>query len=309
MSGTSRRTASDARLSAANRGLIDGFIDHLWLSRGLSSNTLEAYRRDIEALAKSRNDLDLAACTTADLLEYLGERHARGVSPRSTARALSALRAFYGFLVEQGLSHADPTADVASPAAGRGLPRVPSEAEVEALLEAPDVTLPMGVRDRSMLEVLYATGLRVSELVSLELTALHLRQGCLRVVGKGDKERLVPLGEPAQRWIERFMAEFREALVGGHPTRVLFPSAKGGAMTRQAFWYRIKRHARAAGITTPISPHTLRHAFATHLVNHGADLRVVQLLLGHANLTTTQIYTHVADARLAELHRRHHPRG
>lgn len=301
--------ASETPLSAADRALIDGFLDHLWLSRGLARNTLEAYRRDVESLAKFSDRFDLAGCTTADLLEYLGQRHARGFSARSTARALSAIRAFFGYLVEAGRISADPTARVASPAAGRGLPRVPSEAEVEALLEAPDLTTPIGVRDRSMLEVLYASGLRVSELVSLELTALRSRQGCIRVIGKGDKERLVPLGEPALRWVETFIAEYRGALLVGRPTSALFPSAKGGAMTRQGFWYRIKHYARGAGISTPISPHTLRHAFATHLVNHGADLRAVQLLLGHANLTTTQIYTHVANARLAALHREHHPRG
>ncbi len=305
----SGRNGSAPPLSARDRALIDAFLDDLWLSRGLAPNTLAAYRRDIEGLARSRRDLDLARCTPADLLDYLGDRHARGFSARSTARMLSALRAFYRYLVEHGHSDTDPTTEVASPMAGRRLPRVPSEAEVEALIAAPDVTTPIGVRDRSMLEVLYATGLRVSELVSLELTALRVRQGCVRVIGKGDKERLVPLGEPALRWVERFMAGQRDALLAGRPTRALFPSLKGGAMTRQAFWYRIKQYAGTAGIGTPISPHTLRHAFATHLVNHGADLRVVQLLLGHANLTTTQIYTHVANARLAALHRQHHPRG
>ncbi len=299
----------DERLTAANRACIDACIDALWLERGLARNSLDAYRRDLQAFARWLGQRSVTAVTSADMLEYLGARHAQGYRGRSTARCISALRAFYSWLTEHGRIAGDPTLDVAAPAIGRPLPRVPSEGEVDALLAAPDTDTPIGLRDRTMLEVLYASGLRVSELVGLRLASLSLRQGCVRVVGKGDKERLVPLGEPAVRWLTRYLAEAREVLLAGHASDALFPGNRGRAMTRQTFWHRIKRHARSACIATPISPHTLRHAFATHLVNHGADLRVVQLLLGHADLSTTQIYTHVAQSRLQRLHAAHHPRG
>jgi integrase/recombinase XerD len=219
------------------------------------------------------------------------------------------LRGFYRFLLREGLITQDPTLQVELPQLGRPLPKSLSEADVEALLAAPEVTEPLGLRDRAMLEVLYACGLRVTELISLTLEQVNLRQGVLRVFGKGSKERLVPLGEEAMHWIERYVREGRGFLLAGKPSDVLFPSLRGEQMTRQTFWHRIKHHARVAGITKSLSPHTLRHAFATHLLNHGADLRVVQMLLGHSDLSTTQIYTHVARARLQELHAKHHPRG
>jgi integrase/recombinase XerD len=233
----------------------------------------------------------------------------QGYQARSTARLLSALRTFYRYLLRERLIDEDPTLQVELPQLGKPLPKSLSEAEVEALLAAPDIAEPLGLRDRAMLEVLYACGLRVSELVALSLEQINLRQGVVRVLGKGSKERLVPLGEEALIWLQRYQAEARGLLLAGRPSSVLFPSQRGEQMTRQTFWHRIKLHARHAGILKPLSPHTLRHAFATHLLNHGADLRVVQLLLGHSDLSTTQIYTHVAKARLQALHAAHHPRG
>ncbi len=226
-----------------------------------------------------------------------------------TARRLSTLRRLFQYLVRENLREADPSARIAPPRLGRPLPKSVSETEVEALLAAPDTSTGLGLRDRTMLEVLYATGLRVTELVSLTMTQLNMRQGVVRVTGKGGKERLVPLGEEALNWIDRYIRQGRPDLLKGAGSDALFPSMRGVAMTRQTFWYAIKRYARAADITNPLSPHTLRHAFATHLLNHGADLRVVQLLLGHSSISTTQIYTHVAQARLKELHAKHHPRG
>ena len=237
------------------------------------------------------------------------QRLQQGYQARSTARLLSALRTFYRYLLRERLIHEDPTLQVELPQLGKPLPKSLSEAEVEALLAAPDIAEPLGLRDRAMLEVLYACGLRVSELVALSLEQINLRQGVLRVLGKGSKERLVPLGEEALIWLQRYQAEARGLLLAGRPSSVLFPSQRGEQMTRQTFWHRIKLHARHADILKPLSPHTLRHAFATHLLNHGADLRVVQLLLGHSDLSTTQIYTHVAKARLQALHAAHHPRG
>lgn len=243
------------------------------------------------------------------LLDHLAWRLEQGYKARSTARFLSGARGFYRFLLAEGEIAEDPTLQVEMPLLGRPLPKSLSEADVEALLEAPDLEDPIGLRDRAMLEVLYACGLRVSELVGLTLEQVNLRQGVVKVFGKGSKERLVPLGEEAIAWIERYVREARPFLLDGKPSDVLFPSLRGEQMTRQTFWHRIKHQAKVAGILKPLSPHTLRHAFATHLLNHGADLRVVQMLLGHADLSTTQIYTHIAQARLKDLHARHHPRG
>jgi integrase/recombinase XerD len=299
-------------MSAKNNDLIERFCDTLWLQEGLSANTLEAYRRDLEGLERwiSKRGTALMSASRADLLDYLSGNVGKGARPRTTARLLSSLRRFYGYLVREEKIKTDPTALIDSPKLGRPLPKSLSEAQVEKLLESPDVTKPLGLRDRAMLETLYATGLRVSELVGLTLSQVSLTQGVVRVIGKGDKERLVPLGEEAISWISRYLAEGRSRFVKSRSTDALFTTARGGPMTRQAFWHNLKGHTRKAGIDAKkLSPHTLRHAFATHLLNHGADLRVVQMLLGHADLSTTQIYTHVAQARLKTLHEQHHPRG
>jgi integrase/recombinase XerD len=288
---------------------IEAFLDAQWMARGLSVNTLAAYRRDLVALATWLDSRPLASASAADLFAFLGDRQAAGYHVRSTARLLSSVRSYYRFLLDRGVIAQDPSARLEHPRLGRRLPRSLSEQQVDRLLGAPAVATVIGLRDRAMLEVLYATGLRVSELVTLALTGVNVRQGVVRVVGKGGRERLVPLGETALDWIARYLTEARPALVRGRSSDVLFPSLRGGAMTRQTFWHAIKRYARLAGIETSISPHTLRHAFATHLIDHGADLRAVQMMLGHADLSTTQIYTHVAQARLQALHRAHHPRG
>lgn len=289
---------------------IARYLDSLWLERGLAAQTLQSYRTDLTLLAgwlAGRGGL--YGASRGGLMEHLAWRMGAGYSARSTARLLSCLRGFYRHAVREGLIAEDPTLDIAMPQLGRPLPDTLSEADVEALLAAPDVEDCLGLRDRCMLEVLYACGLRVSELVSLRVDQLNPRQGVLRVTGKGNKERLVPLGEEALAWIVRYSAEARPVLLKGRPSDVLFPSQQARQMTRQTFWHRIKLHAGQAGIRSPLSPHTLRHAFATHLLNHGADLRVVQMLLGHSDLSTTQIYTHVARHRLRELHASHHPRG
>ncbi len=291
--------------------LIESFLERLWLHDGLSDNTRSAYQADLEqfALWLQKNRSSLLQAGRGELLEYLGWRLQQGHKSSSTARFLSAARRFYAQALEQGSVKEDPSALVDMPKTGRTLPGTLSEEDVEALLAAPDVSEPLGLRDRCMLEVLYASGLRVSELVGLRLDEISMRQGVVRVMGKGSKERLVPLGEQALDWLEQYLADARPLLLAGKATDVVFPSQRGQQMTRQTFWYRIKLHARNAGIIKPLSPHTLRHAFATHLLNHGADLRVVQMLLGHSDLSTTQIYTHVATARLQELHAEHHPRG
>ncbi|NTV95417.1 MAG: site-specific tyrosine recombinase XerD [Thiobacillus sp.] len=291
---------------------LDVFCDALWLEDGLSPKSLESYRRDLDQfaawLAKAGGRLNTAHA--GDVQQFLADRTLRqGVAARSLARQLSALKRYYRWLLRQGRRADDPTVNIEAPRLPRPLPKSLTEADVEALLAAPDVEEPLGLRDRAMLELLYACGLRVSELVGLPLAGLGLREGVVRVMGKGAKERLVPMGEVALDWLERYLAEARPALLAGRPSDALFVTARAGAMTRQAFWYAIKRHARQAGIVAPLSPHTLRHAFATHLLNHGADLRVVQMLLGHADISTTQIYTHVARERLKNLHRQHHPRG
>ena len=298
-------------MSACEHPLIDEYLDSLWLEKGLSQHSRVAYRSDLEQLHHWLQDsgVSLEHAGRELLLDHLSWRLQAGYQARSTARFLSALRGFYRYLLRQGRITEDPTLQVAMPKIGRPLPKSLSEADVEALLAAPDIAEPLGLRDRCMLEVLYACGLRVTELVSLTLEQLNPRQGVLRVFGKGSKERLVPLGEEALLWLERYLQEGRPLLLKGAPSDVLFPSLRGEQMTRQTFWHRIKLHARAAMIQAPLSPHTLRHAFATHLFNHGADLRVVQMLLGHSDLSTTQIYTHVAKARLQALHAQHHPRG
>ena len=297
--------------SAAQQQLIDQFLDSLWLEKGLSRHTRNAYRTDLRSLAgwlEGRGG-GLLRASRADLMAYLGWRLAAGYQARSSARMLSCVRSFYRYLLRQQLISEDPTRDVAMPKLGRPLPKSLSEADVERLLAAPDTEDSLGLRDRCMLEVLYATGLRVSELVGLRLDQLNLRQGVVRVTGKGSKERLVPLGEEAMTWLEQYLHSARVQLLAGKPADVLFPSRLGQMMTRQTFWHRIKQHALTAGIRSTLSPHTLRHAFATHLLNHGADLRVVQMLLGHSDLSTTQIYTHIARQRLHDLHAQHHPRG
>ncbi|NRB72539.1 MAG: site-specific tyrosine recombinase XerD [Xanthomonadales bacterium] len=290
---------------------IDAFLDAIWAERGLSANTLESYRRDLDKLAGhlTAQGISLPAASREALLEYLALEMKAGRSSRSIARYLSAFRQYYRWAVRERLLTEDPTALIESPRLGRSLPKALSEKEVEALLAAPLPDQPLGLRDRAMLELMYATGLRVSELTGLQLVNLSLNQGLVRVLGKGNKERLVPLGEEAERWLTRYLAEARPGLLKGRVADEVFVTARGGGMTRQTFWHRIKRHAQVAGIGKPISPHGLRHSFATHLLNHGADLRVVQLLLGHSDLSTTQIYTHVAREGLKRLHEQHHPRG
>ena len=298
-------------VAESDLAIIDAFLDAIWMEQGLSTNTLAAYRSDLAGLASwlaGQND-NLLTAGRNRLLDYLAKRAGEGTKPRSTARLLSVLRHFYRYQVREGRLANDPSAQIASPRLGRGLPNTLTEAEVNALLAAPDTQTELGLRDRTMLEVLYACGLRVSELVQLRLDQVNLRMGCLRIIGKSNKERLVPLGEQALEWLSVYLRTTRPALLQNCPCNDLFVTQRGEAMTRQAFWYLIKRYALAALIDKPLSPHTLRHAFATHLVNHGADLRVVQLLLGHSDLSTTQIYTHVAQERLKQLHTNHHPRG
>ncbi len=298
-------------MPATEHPLVERFLESLWLEKGLSPHTVAAYRSD---LAQYQHWLQARGVELHDsgreaILDHLAWRLSAGYQARSTARFLSGLRGFYRFLLREGLIAQDPTLQVELPQLGRPLPKSLSEADVEALLAAPDIGEPIGLRDRAMLEVLYACGLRVSELISLTLEQVNLRQGVLRVFGKGSKERLVPLGEEAMVWVVRYVRDSRPLLLDGRPSDVLFPSLRGEQMTRQTFWYRIKHQAQVAGISKSLSPHTLRHAFATHLLNHGANLRVVQMLLGHSDLSTTQIYTHVARARLQALHAAHHPRG
>ena len=308
------KTASNA-VAKSTADVVDPavsrFLDGAWMERGLSANTLAAYRADLMALSRwlaARGTL-ITKATRADLLGFIAWRVESGARPRSTARQLSSFRRFYRHLLREGSLRDDPTAQIAMPKIGRSLPKSLTEEEVESLLNAPVVSDPLGARDRTMLEVLYATGLRVSELVTLKYSQLNLNQGVLRVTGKGDRERLIPLGEEAVRWLREFIGTGRGEILLDRNTDYLFPTRRGDHMTRQAFWHIIKRYARKANVQKELSPHTLRHAFATHLLNHGADLRVVQMLLGHSDLSTTQIYTHVARERMKELHQRHHPRG
>jgi len=295
-------------MKAGRDELIERFLDSLWLEDGLSRNTLSSYRSDLELFGKSHRG-DLRDVTASDLQSYLAEYVSRGARPRTSARLLSTLRRFFRFLLREGMIAADPTALLEAPKLGRPIPKSLSEEQVEKILLAPVVETDLGLRDRAMLEVLYATGLRVSELVALTVEQTNLQSGVVRVIGKGRKERLVPLGDEAVSWVEQFLGRSRLAILNGRMSEFLFPTSRGTAMTRQAFWHNLKRYARTAGLPVLPSPHTLRHAFATHLLNHGADLRVVQMLLGHADLSTTQIYTQVARERLKLLHARHHPRG
>jgi len=290
--------------------LSEQFLDAVWLESGLSENTLNAYRTDLAAFEGwlGKKKLSLDAVTRAELLNYLAANVRQGLSPRSSARRLSTLRRFYRYLLREGLIGEDPTADVRSPSLGRPLPKSITEASVEKLLAAPPETT-LGVRDRAMLETMYASGLRVSELVALALNELDLTTGLVRVTGKGGKERIVPLGDEATSRLGDYLKGARPSLLGEQKSGAVFLTRRGQPMTRQAFWQLIKRYSAAAGIDSSLSPHSLRHAFATHLLNHGADLRSVQMLLGHADLSTTQIYTHVAKARLQTLHASHHPRG
>jgi integrase/recombinase XerD len=290
---------------------VTRFLDAVWMERGLSSNTLAAYRADLTALARwlAEREVTITRTSRADLQGFIAYRVNAGARPRSTARQLSSFRRFFRYLVREGQLREDPTAQIAMPKIGRSLPKSLTEEEVESLLNAPAVNDPLGNRDRTMLEVLYATGLRVSELVNLRHGQVNLNQGVIRILGKGNRERLIPLGEEAVRWLHEFSGGSRAEILLERQTDYLFPTRRGDRMTRQAFWHIIKRYARKAGIAKELSPHTLRHAFATHLLNHGADLRVVQMLLGHSDLSTTQIYTHVARERMKELHTQHHPRG
>ena len=291
---------------------IERYIDAMWMEKGLSDNTLSSYRRDLRQfndwLVKNKNS-SVTRADRSSLQAYLGARLEQGQSPRSTARFMSCVRGFYHYLLREGRITVDPTLDVDSPKLGRPLPKSLSEKEVDLLLDMPNLDDALEFRDRTMLEMLYACGLRVTELTSLQLVQVSLNQGVVRVFGKGSKERLVPMGEEALMWLQRYLAGPRAELLKGIPCDVVFPSRRGSEMTRQTFWYRIKIYAQRAGIKKNLSPHTLRHAFATHLLNHGADLRVVQMLLGHSDLSTTQIYTHVAQQRMQELHAQHHPRG
>lgn len=292
--------------------VIESFADALWMERGLSENTLAAYQSDLRAFERwlsHERGRNLLVAVRTDLLDYLAILAQQGRKPRSSARVLSCLRQFYRHLLQQGRISEDPSERVDAPRLGRPLPKTLSEADVEALLAAPDAEDPRGHRDRTMLEVLYASGLRVTELVTLRPDAVSLNQGVVRITGKGGKERLVPLGEEASSWVTSYVRGPRAVLLGSRTCDYLFPTQRSDCMTRQAFWQLIKRYATQAGIMKPLSPHTVRHAFATHLLNHGADLRVVQMLLGHSDLSTTQIYTHVARERLKQLHSKHHPRA
>lgn len=313
-------TATDRRLRAraapaapaAEVALILEFLERAWAEQGLARQTQDSYRRDLEAYARwlDQRGTPLLAAGRADLHDYLAVRAAQGYSARSNARLLSTLRRFYAQMLRLGRVGADPTALLASPRLPRSLPKALSESEVEALLNAPEVATALGLRDRAMLELMYGSGLRVSELVGLETVQLNLRQGALRVTGKGGKERLVPLGDESRYWLECYLDEARPVLCGKRPLAPLFLSRRAGAISRQVFWHTVKRHAVRAGIDPgKVTPHGLRHSFATHLLNHGADLRALQLLLGHSSLSTTQIYTFVAKEGLKRMHALHHPRG
>ncbi len=293
--------------------LISRFSDAIWLEDGLGEKTRQAYASDLARLSgwleQQPGALTLRSAKRTDLLAWMSRGLAEGLKTSTAARRLSGLRRFYRYLLREGLIAEDPTLRIDSPRLPRRLPDTLTEADVEALLTEPDPEIPLELRDRAMLEILYGCGLRVSELTGLTVDRVNLRQGVVRASGKGDKERLVPLGEEAIDWLLRYMKEARPELLKGKGSDALFPGNRATAMTRQAFWYRIKHYAARAGIRKHLSPHTLRHAFATHLLNHGADLRVVQMLLGHSDLSTTQIYTHVARQRLQDLHQAHHPRG
>jgi integrase/recombinase XerD len=291
--------------------ILELFLDAAWAERGLSGNTLDSYRYDLQQVARflEKRGQEPLTANREDLLAFLATQVQSGRSPRSLSRYLSGIRQFYQWALREGRIHKDPSALIESPKLGRGLPKALSEQQVENLLEAPDTGTPLGLRDRTMLELMYATGLRVSELVGLEVANVNLNQGIVRIMGKGSKERLVPLGEEAIDWLQRYMTGARPDLLKGADCKHVFVTARKSGMTRQAFWHSVRKHAVQAGIDQSVSPHMLRHSFATHLLNHGADLRVVQLLLGHSDLSTTQIYTHIAREGLKQMHRKHHPRG
>jgi integrase/recombinase XerD len=299
-------------MSASEDALIDEFCDALWLEDGLSRNTLDSYRRDLVQFQRwlvQQRSSKLLIADNADILAYLGHKFRARAKATTAGRLLSSLKRFYRYALRQHHVQTDPTLNIDAPKLPRGLPKTLTEEDVERLLGAPNIEHALGVRDRAMFETLYASGLRVSELVSLRMSQVSQDMGVVRIMGKGSKERLVPLGEEALVWIVRYVEQARQHILGKRVTDAVFVTSRGGAMTRQAFWHLVKRYAATAGLRQTISPHTLRHAFATHLLNHGADLRVVQMLLGHSDISTTQIYTHVARERLKQLHARHHPRG
>ncbi len=308
-----RMTDKCSDFSAIDTMLISRFVEALWLEEGLGKQTRAAYRSDLIQLSRwlrARTlPLTLDKVTRTDLLAWIARGFADGRKTSTAARRLSGLRRFYRYLLREGLIAEDPTLRIDSPTLPRRLPESLSESDVDCLLHEPDPEQPLELRDRAMLEILYGCGLRVSELVSLRVDQVNMRQGVVRIIGKGNKERLIPLGEEAVDWLLRYRGSARLELLKGRASDALFPGNRAEAMTRQTFWYRVKLYARRCGIRKHLSPHTLRHAFATHLVNHGADLRVVQMLLGHSDLSTTQIYTHVARQRLQSLHQAHHPRG
>ncbi len=308
---TQDKAAPQDKLDPQDREQIENFADHLWMQDGLSQNTLASYQRDLKLFAiwlKTRNN-SLTDLDSADIQDYLALRYKKKYSQRSTARLLSSLRRFYSYAIEAQLIAHDPTAKIDSPKLGSPLPKTLSETQVEDLLAQPDLDTDIGIRDRAMIEFMYASGLRVSELINIEFSQISLVQGVVRVIGKGNKERLIPFGEQALYAVERYIKTSRNHYLAGKSSDVLFLSRRGQKMTRQTFWYRIKFYAQQANIKVNLSPHTLRHAFATHLLTHGADLRSLQLLLGHSDLSTTQIYTHIAKERLQQLHATHHPRG
>ena len=307
---TEQRKFNERMISNSNIS-IDRFLDSIWTERGLSTNTLGAYKTDLRLLAKdlAYYGIEINLARKADILSYISKRVASGIKSRTTARQISSYRAYFQFLLRTNQIKIDPTLDIEMPRIGRILPKTLTETEVDELLQAPDITDVIGHRDKAMLELMYATGLRVSELITLKMSQVNFNQGVIRVVGKGNKERLVPIGEESVKWLEDFISTSRTDILQKQQIDFLFPTKRGQSMTRQTFWYAIKRYSKKAGIRKNISPHGLRHAFATHLLNHGADLRVVQLLLGHSDLSTTQIYTHIARERLKKLHGEHHPRG
>ncbi len=311
MGSSNKKGTPETEMVQRSEELVDRFLDAIWMERGLSKNTLGAYRADLMTLGRGLSEIDktIEQANKSDLLDFIAKRVESGAKPRSTARQLSSFRRFFRYIMREGMRGSDPTADIEMPRIGRSLPKSLSEDEVDALLNAPNTDEPLGHRDRAMLELLYATGLRVSELINLRQSQVNFNQGVLRIVGKGDRERLIPLGEESQRWLLEFIDGPRMEILLERQTDYLFPTRRGDRMTRQAFWHIIKRYAEKAGVRQKMSPHSLRHAFATHLLNRGADLRVVQMLLGHSDLSTTQIYTHVARERLKELHGEHHPRG
>lgn len=307
---TEQRKVNKSMISNSNLS-IDRFLDSIWTERGLSTNTLGAYKTDLRLLAKdlAYYGIEINLARKADILSYISKRVASGIKSRTTARQISSYRAYFQFLLRTNQIKIDPTLDIEMPRIGRILPKTLTETEVDELLQAPDITDVIGHRDKAMLELMYATGLRVSELITLKMSQVNFNQGVIRVVGKGNKERLVPIGEESVKWLEDFISTSRTDILQKQQIDFLFPTKRGQSMTRQTFWYAIKRYSKKAGIRKNISPHGLRHAFATHLLNNGADLRVVQLLLGHSDLSTTQIYTHIARERLKKLHGEHHPRG